>query len=535
MKRFFSMLLLIFMVVATLISCSDTSQDVSDTPAENGSWNEESTISVNPLSDFEYGFEEHETLDGETFTAAVITEYVGDSKHVVIPEKIEGKTPLLASGLFMKSDIESVVLPDSLPFVTEYVFRNCKQLKKVTLGNGLLEIKKNAFEGCTAIEEIVLPNSLKKLADGAFSDCTSLKRVVFPNHNIESGSVCFSGCAALSELVFPEGITEIGKNMFVNTPKVAEVTLPASLEVFFERTFPDTVEKITFLGNAPIVIGSEVLKEGVKVYYNPDKSGWDMSRLGRSNDLIPIGSSEPTELPEPKSDFIHKTLEDGTAIITDYVGAEKQVIIPDEIDGIKVVGIGYGAFNSLDIESVTMPETVGLVEPYAFYKCKALKSVKFSDNITSIGKRAFEKCGLEGEVVLPKKLSVIDVYPFVGCDDLHTLVFTGDILEYKSDSDSHYGNEITNLIFNSGVEQIGAIMPMFSDFRVDRVTLPSTVKTLYAGSFNYPGIKSVTFIGDAPEIIGGKAFHKDITINYDPSTSGWDREEFKSYTLIPAE
>jgi hypothetical protein len=99
----------------------------------------------------------------------------------------------------------------------------------------------------------------------------------------------------------------------------------------------------------------------------------------------------------------------GGVTITAYRGNEKQVVIPQTIDGLPVTVIGNKAFYRRDLESVTIPDTVRTIEPLAFaenrldsvllegcvfigYEAFAgnqLTSVLLSEQLASIGPRAF--------------------------------------------------------------------------------------------------------------------------------------------------
>ena len=51
--------------------------------------------------------------------------YIGHSKDVVIPEGIK----YLFSGVFSKTNIESIVLPDSLTVISDSLFYECQNLR----------------------------------------------------------------------------------------------------------------------------------------------------------------------------------------------------------------------------------------------------------------------------------------------------------------------------------------------------------------------------------------------------------------------
>jgi hypothetical protein len=76
--------------------------------------------------------------------------------------------------------------------------------------------------------------------------------------------------------------------------------------------------------------------------------------------------------------------------ITGYTGTDKNVVIPDFIDGKKVLAIGDKAFyGNKDISSVTFGKYVRTVGLKAFAGCSALRSVEFNDDLQVIGAYAF--------------------------------------------------------------------------------------------------------------------------------------------------
>ena len=79
--------------------------------------------------------------------------------------------------------------------------------------------------------------------------------------------------------------------------------------------------------------------------------------------------------------------------ITDYVGSDSTVVIPEYIGGVKVTSIGYRAFyRCFDLTSVMIPNSVTSIDYEAFYYCDNLTSVTIGNNVTSIGSSAFSSC-----------------------------------------------------------------------------------------------------------------------------------------------
>lgn len=103
-----------------------------------------------------------------------ITGYLGEEINIVIPEEINGWTvSSIGAFAFAGSDVFRIVLPDTVSFVEEYAFSNCKNLTHVELQSydiwGVSEIGTGAFGGCTALKEITLPDTLEHIGSRAFA------------------------------------------------------------------------------------------------------------------------------------------------------------------------------------------------------------------------------------------------------------------------------------------------------------------------------------------------------------------------------
>ena len=96
-----------------------------------------------------------------------IVGYAGESKDVIIPEKMEGvSVKTISSSAFASNGITSVVLPPSIETIGYAAFYNNK-LKTVTLPAGLKTIGKEAFRA-NYLSTISIPNSVTSIGAGAF-------------------------------------------------------------------------------------------------------------------------------------------------------------------------------------------------------------------------------------------------------------------------------------------------------------------------------------------------------------------------------
>ena len=84
--------------------------------------------------------------------------------------------------------------------------------------------------------------------------------------------------------------------------------------------------------------------------------------------------------------------DDGCAIIIAYTRSEREVTIPDSIDGHTVVAIGDSAFaQNTAVTKVSLNKSLEMIESYAFYACSSLTDINFDNSLWHIGAAAFER------------------------------------------------------------------------------------------------------------------------------------------------
>lgn len=75
------------------------------------------------------------------------------------------------------------------------------------------------------------------VSDYAFKDCTTLKKVTFPKSVNEIGGGAFQGCTGLNEVAFSEGLTKIGVWAFYGCTSLTKISFPASVEIIGQGSF----------------------------------------------------------------------------------------------------------------------------------------------------------------------------------------------------------------------------------------------------------------------------------------------------------
>lgn len=201
-------------------------------------------------------------------------------------------------------------------------------------------------------------------------------------------------------------------------------------------------------------------------------------------ELIITDSICSYDLPDGSGNLYYNT---ETGYITDSDKTVQDVVIPAQIDGVKIVGIAPYAFafrvnewgNSLaqnqTLRSVSIPTTVEEIGKYAFYSCSKMSSLRFAtgSQLKIIGERAFYCCESLTSLEIPNgvteigddafkvlsnlkniKLSgTLDNEKWFGRtrwskdDTLETATFTGDVVQY--------GVPAKKIIFADTVTEIG--------------------------------------------------------------------------------
>ncbi len=138
------------------------------------------------------------------------------------------------------------------------------------------------------------------------------------------------------------------------------------------------------------------------------------NKKGKNKNSNSAGYKVETTAPDLEDEnFGYYKLNDKEVKVTVYKGNDKNVTIPESVDGHAVSVVGHSIFQAKDnIESVTLPSTVTEIQDYAFSTCKNLTKVTLPEGLKIIGQNAFWNCQKLEEITLPSTLKKIDWYAF---------------------------------------------------------------------------------------------------------------------------
>lgn len=178
----------------------------------------------------------------------------------------------------------------------------------------------------------------------------------------------------------------------------------------------------------------------------------------------------------------------GDILISGYSGTNTDIVIPDKINGYKVIGISYGAFeNCSQIESITVPDGVTEIGPYAFNNCSELSNIYIPDSVTTdIGNNAFDGTKWlenqpDGVVYVGKT-----VYGYKGImPENNSLIISGGT---KSIADCAFENleNLNNISIPNSMENIG-YNAFMGCLNIKSVTIPSGINEIGRHAFGYSG------------------------------------------------
>ena len=123
------------------------------------------------------------------------------------------------------------------------------------------------------------------------------------------------------------------------------------------------------------------------------------------------------------------TFDKAQGTIVGFTGSPSAIIIPDEIEGVIVTGIGTGAFqNYAELQTITLPHHLGWIGFSAFEDCENLIAVTMPDGLRWIGSDAFSGCASLSACIIPNSVTWIGDRAFFGCTALSSLSISDNII-----------------------------------------------------------------------------------------------------------
>lgn len=112
---------------------------------------------------------------------------------------------------------------------------------------------------------------------------------------------------------------------------------------------------------------------------------------------------------------------DDNVRICGYEGDEETLIVPKELEGYKIVGIGSGAFRYLSVRSVTLPDSITTIGEGAFRNLQNLNTVKCASENVTVDSLAFKD--ITSLKIFEMKGARLTKNCFYGCSNLSDITY----------------------------------------------------------------------------------------------------------------
>ena len=426
--------------------------------------------------------------------------FCGDLKEIKLPSNLtvlsdslfgaDANLEYITFGDAEKTD--TVIIPETVQKMGNYVFMNCEKIKNIKLPSNLKSIGKTCFQGCISLTGLFIPQSVESIGGGIFGDCDALQSVEIEDENnnfifkdgilydVKNGILvsavnslipekvivdectktidysAFADCNNLYEIEIPQGVVNIGEKAFARLDNLKNIDIP------------DSVTNITTLA-----------------FY-------------RCNGLVSV------QVPGSVTAIKNGTFRECNNL--------KKVILNEGITGIEQ----YAFYDCELLEEISIPGTVTTVGNSAFYRCKNLKNIEIPEGVTKIDGSAFIFCSSLEQIKLPQSLVSIGSGAFDNCTSLisvelpdNAIISSDTFKECKNLSDIVISDTNNNYIVKNGIlynKNMTRILCYPAGIKDTEFFVPDTVKTI--GDFAFYGTKALESINipDSVTNIGTDAF-----------------------------
>ena len=152
---------------------------------------------------------------------------------------ISGEGPMHWSGdeapwLESRKKISYVVIEEGITSIENRAFKECINLKGISIPSSVTKIGSGAFYSCEALTEIEIPDGVTYIGESAFMHCTKLTSITLPDNLQEVPRQMFYNCEELTRITIPEAVTKIGYGAFSGCDKLAIIVIPKSVKTIEE-------------------------------------------------------------------------------------------------------------------------------------------------------------------------------------------------------------------------------------------------------------------------------------------------------------
>ncbi len=493
--------------------------------------------------------------DGLVYAGNVAYKYKGKMPEGTKISIKEGTLGISASSFWNCSGLTSVTIPESIMYIGDHAFSDCRGLKDVysyaenvpstgsyayyssPISSATLHVPAVSVDsyrsnspwkefgmiisiGETTPNIVFADASIKAIClanwdvngDGELSEAeaasvASLEEVFRGNNSITSfdelqyftrltgiGDNAFCLCRKLTSITMPNNIASIGNGSFRNCGSLTSVTIPNSVTSIGERAFSGC----SSLTSIKVEEDNTAFDSRSNCNAIIEKSTKKLI-AGCQNTIIPNGvTSIGKNAFESCSGLTSIIIPNGVTNIEQNAFNQctnlASIIIPNSVKNIGSEAFCY----CLSLVDITIPEGVTKIENNAFYYCNHLTSISIGNSVSYIGESAFANCYCLTSFAIPNSVTIIYNNTFYECHSLASVTIPNSV------------KNIASTAF-SGCSSLTAI------------TIPESVTSI--GNYAFAGCSNLTSVNlNSNSIVSGSRYKWD-------SMKGLFGEQVKEYVI----
>lgn len=323
-------------------------------------------------------------------------------------------------------NLERIIIPNSVKRIGKYAFYGCTKLQDIEFSGSIEEIEENAFAFCENLRHINLPLGLQTIAPHAFENCKLLKEVLIPESVTAIGNCAFYG-TNIEDLFVPKSVVALGSNdneeqltsvfegdnlMSIkvspenkvydsrnNCNAIIETASNSIIQGCNYTVIPDTVSRIAQYsfrdckGINSLIIPNKV----TTIERNAFDSCYGLEELFIPASVVEIAPLAfkrccPYSIVVSPKNIVYDSRDNCNAIIETTTNrlllANCKPTLPSTI-----AEIADGALNYSDIRSISIPDSVQMIDEKAFQDCSGLRQIIIKDP------SVLEKCVINRDIV----------------------------------------------------------------------------------------------------------------------------------------
>lgn len=383
--------------------------------------------------------------------------YNGEDESLTLPEKYNGENYILDARVFKDCiNLKSLTLPSTITELPDEAFKDVSCLESVVVGTGVISIGNNAFSGCVHLKNITLNSNLKSIGENAFLDCgvdASGDKTVYYNGDIlswaelgfineKSTPMSFANCIlfnvdgeyeSVKEISLPNTMTKINAYQFYGFKDVTTLTVPNSVKTIGQKAFYNVTnvkqaEIPAINGVFSSLIESVVINTNVT---NNFFTNWNkLKTVVVKEGVTSVGDGafsgcavlESVSLPESLSSVGESVFINSPLLTTLIVDSNNETYLALE------QGFGLVEKKTSTLlfgnETSIIPEGIVHIAPYAFYNNKNVRAMTIPSSVQTIGDYAFYNCYGMNDITFSNNIVSIGDYAFYNFFNLKKLDFS---------------------------------------------------------------------------------------------------------------